>query len=110
MKWQMTTSTTSTSEDEGLKEQVMSGIPRIKVNHYSTFFYQYEFSLLDALEAQEIPAPYNCRGGYCGCCRVRLIEGEVEEVQDALYDTVGDEILACCMKPVSHVELEIPED
>jgi hypothetical protein len=40
----------------------MSGIPRIKVSNYHTFFYQYEFSLLDALESQEIPAPYNCRG------------------------------------------------
>ncbi|MEH6578260.1 MAG: 2Fe-2S iron-sulfur cluster-binding protein [Amphritea sp.] len=88
----------------------MSGIPRIKVNNYNTFYYQYEFSLLDAMEAQEIPAPYNCRGGYCGCCRVRLIEGEVEEVQDALFDTVGDEILTCCTRPTTHVEIEIPED
>jgi len=105
MKWVKTTSTVSTS-----KERVMSGIPRIKVNNFSTFYYQYEYSLLDAMEAQEIPAPYNCRGGYCGCCRVRLIDGEVEEVQDALYDTVGDEILACCTKPVSHVEIEIPDE
>ncbi|MBN3563356.1 class I ribonucleotide reductase maintenance protein YfaE [Aliamphritea spongicola] len=88
----------------------MSGIPRIKVNHHGTFYYQYEFSLLDALEAQEIPAPYNCRGGYCGTCKVRLIDGEVEQVQDALFDTVGDEILTCCCKPVGHIEIEIPED
>jgi len=73
MKWVKTTSTVSTS-----KERVMSGIPRIKVNNFSTFYYQYEYSLLDAMEAQEIPAPYNCRGGYCGCCRVRLIDGEVK--------------------------------
>ena len=107
MKWTKATSTTSTSES---KDQVMSGIPRIKVNHYNTFYFQYEFSLLDALEAQEIPAPYNCRGGYCGRCKVRLIEGEVEEVQDALFDTVGDEILTCCTRPKGHIEIELPEE
>ncbi|RAU16725.1 ferredoxin [Nitrincola tibetensis] len=87
----------------------MSGIPRIKVNNYHTFYYQYEYSLLDALEAQSIPAPYNCRGGYCGCCRVRLLDGEVEQVQDALVDVAGDEVLACCCRPRTHIEIEIPD-
>lgn len=98
----------STFKDK--KGSVMSGIPRIKVNHHHTFYYQYEFSLLDSLEAQEINAPYSCRGGYCGCCKVRLIDGEVEQVQDALFDVQGDEILTCCCVPKTHIEIEIPED
>ncbi|MFC6669360.1 hypothetical protein [Marinobacterium aestuariivivens] len=35
------------------------------------------------------PAPLSIvssRGGYCGCCKVRLIDGEVEMVQDSLLD------------------------
>jgi len=88
----------------------MSGIPRIKVNNYHTFYYQYEFSLLDALEAQEIPAPVNCRGGYCGCCKVRLLDGEVEWVQDSLVDLSEGEILTCCCKPKTHIEIEIPNE
>lgn len=88
----------------------MSGIPRIKVNNHHTFFYQYEFSLLDALEAQSIPAAYSCRGGYCGCCKARLLDGEVEYVQDSLVDLQDDEILTCSCRPVSHIELELPED
>lgn len=87
----------------------MSGIPRIKVNQHHTFYYQYEFSLLDALEAQEIPAPYNCRGGYCGSCKVRLLDGTVEPVQDSLVDLLDDEILTCCTRPNSHIEIELPE-
>lgn len=88
----------------------MSGIPRIKVNNYHTFFYQYEFSLLDALESQNIPAPYNCRGGYCGCCKARLLDGEVEYVQDSLVDLKDDEILTCSCRPVTHIEVELAED
>jgi ferredoxin len=88
----------------------MSGIPRIKVNNHHTFYYQYEFSLLDALEAQQIPAPYNCRGGYCGCCKVRLLDGEVELVQDALVDCADGEVLTCCCRPKGHIEIEIPDE
>lgn len=88
----------------------MSGIPRIKVTNYHTFFYQYEFSLLDALEAQEIPAPYNCRGGYCGCCKLRLLDGEVEYVQDSLVDLQDNEILSCCCRPKTHIEIALPDD
>ncbi|GAA0787114.1 class I ribonucleotide reductase maintenance protein YfaE [Marinobacterium sediminicola] len=88
----------------------MSGIPRIKVSNYHTFYYQYEFSLLDALEAQNIPAPYNCRGGYCGCCKVTLLEGEVDYVQDSLVDLKEDEILTCCCRPRTHIEIALPDD
>ncbi|MGB0466502.1 MAG: 2Fe-2S iron-sulfur cluster-binding protein [Pontibacterium sp.] len=98
--------TVSTSDKQ--EYTAMSGIPRIKINNY-TFYYQYEFSLLDALEAQEIEAPYSCRGGYCGCCKVRLLEGEVEQVQDALFDVGPEEILACCAVPKTHIEIEIPD-
>ena len=87
----------------------MSGIPRIKVSNHHTFYYQYEFSLLDALEAQQIPAPYNCRGGYCGCCKVRLLDGEVEPVQDALVDCADGEVLTCCCRPKGNIEIEIPD-
>ncbi|QEW06950.1 class I ribonucleotide reductase maintenance protein YfaE [Nitrincola iocasae] len=87
----------------------MAGIPRIKVNNFHTFYYQYEFSLLDALEAQQIPAAYNCRGGYCGTCKVRLLDGQVEAVQDALVDLKEDEILTCCCRPATHIEIELPE-
>ncbi|MBV0932783.1 class I ribonucleotide reductase maintenance protein YfaE [Marinobacterium weihaiense] len=88
----------------------MSGIPRVKVNDYHTFYYQYEFSLLDALEAQNIPAPYNCRGGYCGCCKVKLVAGAVEQVQDNLVDLQEGEILTCCSRPKTHIEIELPDD
>lgn len=87
----------------------MSGIPRIKVGNFETFYYQYEFSLLDSLEAQEIPAPYSCRGGYCGCCKVRLLDGEVEQVQDNLVDLADDEILTCSCIPKTHIEIELPD-
>ncbi|WP_327125169.1 2Fe-2S iron-sulfur cluster-binding protein [Nitrincola sp. A-D6] len=48
-------------------------------------------------------------GGYCGTCKVRLLDGQVEPVQDALVDLKEDEILTCCCRPTSHIEIELPD-
>jgi ferredoxin len=68
------------------------------------------FSLLDALEAQEIPAPYCFRGWFCGTCMVRLLDGEVETVLVCLVDLHDDEILTCCCKPITHIEIELASE
>lgn len=96
------------TSDKGDEADV--GIPRIKVTNHETFYYQHEYSLLDSLEAQGIPAPYSCRGGYCGCCRARLLDGEVEPVQDALVDLDDDEILTCSCRPKTHIEIDIEQE
>jgi ferredoxin len=85
------------------------GIARIKVEN-QTFYYQYEPSLLDSLEAQNIQAPYNCRSGYCGCCKVKLLQGEVRYIDEAMVDLKDEEILTCICVPKTHIEIELPED
>ena len=91
------------------KDKANTGIPRIKLGNH-TFYYQYEPSLLDTMEAQEIQAPYNCRAGYCGCCKVRLLEGEVSYTDEGMVDLQDDEILTCICVPKTHIEIELPED
>jgi ring-1,2-phenylacetyl-CoA epoxidase subunit PaaE len=61
-------------------------------------------SVLDAVLAVRRDAPYACKGGVCGTCRCRLVEGEVEIGQR--YALEDDEIaagvrLACQARPVS---------
>ena len=90
------------------KEPVL-GIPRIKAGN-QTFYYQHESSLLDALEAQQIQAPYNCRAGYCGSCKVRLLAGEVVYTDEGMVDLKEEEILTCICIPKTHIEIELPED
>jgi ferredoxin-NADP reductase len=61
-------------------------------------------TLLDALEAAGIPAPYSCRVGDCGTCRARLLTGEVamDEPEGLLpeEEDAGD-ILLCVARPRS---------
>lgn len=60
-------------------------------------------SVLDAVLAVRSDAPYACKGGVCGTCRCRLVEGEVEiGMRYALED---DEVaagvrLACQARPI----------
>jgi ring-1,2-phenylacetyl-CoA epoxidase subunit PaaE len=61
-------------------------------------------SILEAALAERPDAPYACKGGVCGTCRCRVVEGEVR--MDHAYALEDDEIeagvrLACQSHPVS---------
>jgi ring-1,2-phenylacetyl-CoA epoxidase subunit PaaE len=61
-------------------------------------------SILDAVLRARPDAPYACKGGVCGTCRCRIVEGEV--AMDHTYALEEDEIasgvvLACQAHPRS---------
>lgn len=66
--------------------------------------------ILEAALRVRPDAPYACKGGVCGTCRARLVEGEVE--MDSNYALESDEleagyVLACQSHPCSeHVTLD----
>ncbi|CAX60576.1 class I ribonucleotide reductase maintenance protein YfaE [Erwinia billingiae] len=64
-------------------------------------------SLLDALEAHQVCVEYQCREGYCGSCRTRLLKGEVCYTAKPLAFVQHDEILPCCCKANGDIELEM---
>jgi ring-1,2-phenylacetyl-CoA epoxidase subunit PaaE len=61
-------------------------------------------TVLDAVLRARSDAPYACRGGVCGTCRARVVEGEVE--MDANYALEPDELerglrLMCQSRPTT---------
>ncbi|UIM99776.1 class I ribonucleotide reductase maintenance protein YfaE [Yersinia ruckeri] len=64
-------------------------------------------SLLEALEHYQIAVEYQCRSGYCGSCRTRLLRGEVCYQQQPLAFIQDGDILPCCCTPVGDIELEM---
>ncbi|ANI31485.1 2Fe-2S ferredoxin [Yersinia entomophaga] len=66
-----------------------------------------ESNLLEVLEQHQIQVEYQCRSGYCGSCRIRLLKGEVCYAQQPLAFVQDGEILPCCCQPVGDIELEI---
>jgi ferredoxin len=64
-------------------------------------------NLLAGLEANKVEVEYQCREGYCGSCRCRLLKGEVEWVREPLAFVSKGEILPCCVKPKGDIEIDL---
>lgn len=64
-------------------------------------------SLLIALESHKVKVEYQCRAGYCGSCRCRLVAGQVTWLTQPLAFVRPDEILPCCCKARGDIELDI---
>lgn len=64
-------------------------------------------SLLESLEKAGIPIESQCRKGFCGACRTKVIQGEVEYIHEPVGFTRKGEVLACCCKPKDHSKIEI---
>lgn len=68
--------------------------------------FQHANNLLESLESQGADAHYQCREGYCGSCRVRLLEGEVHYIEEPMAWVNDDEILLCCCIPRSNLKIQ----
>ncbi|MGL5728871.1 MAG: class I ribonucleotide reductase maintenance protein YfaE [Plesiomonas sp.] len=68
--------------------------------------YRGQHSLLEALEQAQYFPEFQCRSGFCGVCRIRLLHGKVTYQQEPLAFIASDEILPCCCIPVSDIEIE----
>lgn len=72
-----------------------------------SFSHQDNNTILETLEQHDYPIEYHCREGFCGACRVTLLAGEVEYVIDPLAFIDDDEILPCCCKPLTDIEVKL---
>ncbi|MGA0609645.1 2Fe-2S iron-sulfur cluster-binding protein [Caldimonas sp. KR1-144] len=69
-------------------------------------------TLLEALQAAQVPMSYSCMAGRCGTCRCKVIEGEVLEgskEQQRPLDARDGVVLACQTYVTEPCTIEIPE-
>ena len=64
-------------------------------------------TLLDGLERTGHEVEYQCRAGYCGSCRVKLLSGSVTYAELPLAFIGPDEILPCCCTLMSDINLDV---
>ncbi|WP_419811770.1 class I ribonucleotide reductase maintenance protein YfaE [Bacterioplanoides sp.] len=76
-------------------------------NNTQAVQFQHAKTLLDSLESQQVDVHYQCREGYCGSCRVQLLEGEVHYSEEPMAWVNEDEILPCCCIPKSDLKIKI---
>ncbi len=56
-------------------------------------------SLLELAEARGLSPAFGCRGGSCGSCRTRIVEGAVAYPKTPEFNVPDDEALICCAVP-----------
>jgi uncharacterized protein len=58
-------------------------------------------SLLELAEARGLAPEFGCRGGSCGTCRTRIVEGKVAYLTSPEFKVPDNEALICCAVPAS---------
>ena len=77
------------------------------INSHINFPHKNSISLLQQIEKYGIYPEYQCRSGYCGACRTKLISGKVSYPSPPLAFLNPGEILLCCCKAESDLEIEL---
>jgi ferredoxin len=79
-------------------------MPKIKTSD-TEFDLPHGANLLEALEKTGHSVEYQCRGGYCGSCRVKLRSGSVRYADLPMAFVAADEILPCCCVVEQDIEI-----
>lgn len=66
-----------------------------------------DVNLLDALHQNGVDVPYQCKDGYCGTCRMKIVKGEVTYTEPPLALLNQGEILPCCATVNGDIELAL---
>lgn len=89
---------------------IINSPPKISVNGRFVQFDKAEQTLLECLESANIEVHYHCRDGFCGACRVTLVDGDINyPLGEPLAYVGNNEILPCCCIPVTDITLLIDE-
>ncbi|MEZ0168531.1 2Fe-2S iron-sulfur cluster-binding protein [Microvirga sp. TS319] len=65
-------------------------------------------SLLELAESVGLEPPFSCRAGVCSTCTSRLLSGEIEYFEEPLTPPGPGEVLLCCSRPVTSLEIAFP--
>lgn len=82
-------------------------MPMITVAGAGSFAWTKHLSLLDALESAGVDVNYSCRAGVCAACRITLLEGKVHWRNDPILTLKPNEVLACCVVPLTNICVQI---
>jgi ferredoxin-NADP reductase/MOSC domain-containing protein YiiM len=64
-------------------------------------------SILELMEAEQIPVRWSCRVGVCHTCELGLLDGDVAYAPTPLDPPVAGRVLICCARPTSNLALDV---
>lgn len=71
----------------------------------TTFELNNHETLLEGLERTGHKVDYQCRSGYCGLCRTKLLSGSVSYAELPMAFMLPDDILPCCCQVNENIRI-----
>nr|BET44628.1 MAG: class I ribonucleotide reductase maintenance protein YfaE [Candidatus Aschnera chinzeii] len=72
-----------------------------------TFYAGKYISILEALEDNNINSEFQCRSGFCGVCRMILIDGNVRYNNNIIGHIHSNELYICSCQPMTNITINI---
>lgn len=74
------------------------------------YLHEHETLLEGMLRTQHQKARYECRQGYCGACRMKVVQsrGQISYKYPTIAHLEDDEILACCCLVEGMIKVRYP--
>lgn len=83
-------------------------MPKVRLNSGVELEFSSQANLLEALEQSKQPMHFQCREGFCGACRCKLVSGSIQYLHEPLAFVRQGEFLPCCSVPVGDIDIELP--
>jgi ferredoxin len=89
-----------------LNKLILKKAPIVSLQGQPVLLYTLQHqSLLQALEQKKVNIFSECRNGFCGACKTKIIRGAVSYHTEPLVELEDDECLPCCCHPDGDLDL-----
>ncbi|WP_077751341.1 class I ribonucleotide reductase maintenance protein YfaE [Shewanella psychrophila] len=91
--------------------KILKKAPIVSLDGQPVLLFNQQYpSLLIALEHKKVKVFSECRNGYCGACKTKIISGTVTYHTEPLVELKDDECLPCCCTPTSDLNLKLSSE
>ncbi|ACJ29218.1 Ferredoxin [Shewanella piezotolerans WP3] len=81
--------------------------PIVSLQGQPVLLFNQQQTLLEALEQKKVTTFSECRNGFCGQCKTKVISGSVSYLSEPLVTLEADECLPCCCVPDTDIDLDL---
>ncbi|GAB5404288.1 MAG: FAD-binding oxidoreductase [Aureliella sp.] len=92
----------------GSQDETGASAANVRFEHsdIDTTWQQPDQSIWELARESGVEIPSGCLSGVCGCCRVKLLEGEVAYDRNVSLELGEDECLSCVARPCGDISID----
>ena len=76
-----------------------TALVEFKTSQVEQVWHKGDGNLLQFAESHGLTPQYGCRGGTCGSCKVKVLQGKISHIGNIAFQIQDNEALLCCAVP-----------